>query len=135
MRLAYADREKYLGDPDFVRVPVAGLGRPRLSRRALGADRPGPHHWRASRPAIRRARRRWSPGSSRPNAGTSHFVAVDRWGNVASQTSTIESAFGSGLMVNGYYLNNELTDFSFVPKVGVRPSPTGSRAASGRAAR
>jgi gamma-glutamyltranspeptidase/glutathione hydrolase len=48
-------------------------------------------------------------------AGTSHFVAVDRWGEVASITSTIESAFGSGLMVNGYYLNNELTDFSFVP--------------------
>jgi gamma-glutamyltranspeptidase/glutathione hydrolase len=47
--------------------------------------------------------------------GTSHFVAVDRWGDVASETSTIESAFGSGLMVNGFYLNNELTDFSFVP--------------------
>jgi len=40
---------------------------------------------------------------------------VDRWGEVASLTSTIESAFGSGLMVNGYYLNNELTDFSLVP--------------------
>src|SRR6185369_9458258 len=48
-------------------------------------------------------------------AGTSHFVAVDRWGNVASETSTIESGFGSGLMVNGYYLNNELTDFSLTP--------------------
>jgi gamma-glutamyltranspeptidase/glutathione hydrolase len=48
--------------------------------------------------------------------GTSHFAAVDRWGNVASETSTIESAFGSGLMVNGYYLNNELTDFSFEPQ-------------------
>ena len=47
--------------------------------------------------------------------GTSHFVAVDRWGDVASLTSTIESVFGSGLMVNGYYLNNELTDFSLVP--------------------
>ena len=46
---------------------------------------------------------------------TSHFVAVDRWGEVASLTSTIESVFGSGLMVNGYYLNNELTDFSLVP--------------------
>ena len=68
--------------------------------------------------------------------GTSHFVAIDRWGNVASLTSTIESAFGSGLMVNGYYLNNELTDFSFVPddRTACR-SPTASRAASGRAAR
>jgi gamma-glutamyltranspeptidase/glutathione hydrolase len=51
-----------------------------------------------------------------PERGTSHFVAVDRWGDVASETSTIESSFGSGLMVNGYYLNNELTDFSFLPK-------------------
>ena len=51
-----------------------------------------------------------------PEHGTSHFVAVDRWGDVASETSTIESGFGSGLMVNGYYLNNELTDFSFVPE-------------------
>ena len=51
-----------------------------------------------------------------PERGTSHFVAVDRWGDVASETSTIESSFGSGLMVNGYYLNNELTDFSFVPE-------------------
>jgi gamma-glutamyltranspeptidase / glutathione hydrolase len=49
--------------------------------------------------------------------GTSHFVATDRAGNVASLTSTIESAFGSGLMVNGYYLNNELTDFNFIPSV------------------
>jgi gamma-glutamyltranspeptidase/glutathione hydrolase len=56
-----------------------------------------------------------------PEHGTSHFVAVDRWGNVASETSTIESAFGSGLMVNGYYLNNELTDFSFVPVVNGCP--------------
>jgi gamma-glutamyltranspeptidase/glutathione hydrolase len=51
-----------------------------------------------------------------PERGTSHFVAVDQWGDVASDTSTIESSFGSGLMVNGYYLNNELTDFSFVPE-------------------
>ena len=46
---------------------------------------------------------------------TSHFVAVDKWGEVANLTSTIESSFGSGLMVNGYYLNNELTDFSLTP--------------------
>ena len=50
-----------------------------------------------------------------PERGTSHFVTVDKWGNVVSETSTIESAFGSGLMVNGFYLNNELTDFSFMP--------------------
>ncbi len=88
-----------------------------------------------------------------PERGTSHFVAVDTRGDVASETSTIESAFGSGLMVNGYYLNNELTDFSFVPEKdgcpvanrvegGKRPrssmsptivyGPDGKRAARGR---
>jgi gamma-glutamyltranspeptidase/glutathione hydrolase len=50
--------------------------------------------------------------------GTSHFVAVDSAGNVASETSTIESVFGSGLTLNGYYLNNELTDFNIVPDKG-----------------
>jgi len=53
--------------------------------------------------------------SLQPERGTSHFAVVDKWGNVLSETSTIESSFGSGLMVNGYYLNNELTDFSFAP--------------------
>jgi gamma-glutamyltranspeptidase/glutathione hydrolase len=62
--------------------------------------------------------------------GTSHFVAVDRWGDVASETSTIESSFGSGLMVNGYYLNNELTDFNFEPdKDGC---PTANRVEGGK---
>jgi gamma-glutamyltranspeptidase/glutathione hydrolase len=56
-------------------------------------------------------------GIEPPEAGTSHFVAVDRWGEVASLTSTIEGPFGSGLIVNGYYLNNELTDFSIVPAI------------------
>ena len=65
----------------------------------------------------RTARRRAAirTGRVQPEYGTSHFVAADRYGNVASLTSTIESIFGSGLMVNGYYLNNELTDFSLIP--------------------
>ena len=115
-RLAYADRDQYLGDSDFVNVPLAGLTDPNYlaSRSALiQADRTIPTVV-AGRPA----------GSDKApcspiltnERGTSHFVAVDRWGDVASETSTIESSFGSGLMVNGYYLNNELTDFNFVPK-------------------
>ena len=114
MRLAYADRDQYLGDPDFVRVPVAGLvdSKYLASRSALiSPDR-----------TIANAEPGTPPGAPvrarseiAPEKGTSHFVAVDRWGNVASETSTIESGFGSGLMVNGYYLNNELTDFNFTP--------------------
>ena len=117
MRLAYADRDRYLADADFVPVPVAGLIDPGLSRRALGADRARPHAWPASPPGAPPARARCALAPQPLEQGTSHFVAIDRFGNVASLTSTIESAFGSGLMVNGYYLNNELTDFSFVPAV------------------
>jgi gamma-glutamyltranspeptidase/glutathione hydrolase len=116
MRLAYADRDAYLGDADFVRVPVAGLtdsaylaARSRL----ISTDR-----------AIAHVEAGVPPGADRRaaapiavEAGTSHFVAVDRRGNVASYTSTIESVFGSGLTVNGFFLNNELTDFSFAPEL------------------
>jgi gamma-glutamyltranspeptidase/glutathione hydrolase len=117
MRLAYADRDQYLADPDFVRVPVAGLIDPGyLARRSalIAVDR--------TMTSVAAGVPSGAPvnavGQVVPERGTSHFVAVDRWGNVASETSTIESSFGSGLMVNGYFLNNELTDFSFVPKVG-----------------
>src|SRR6185312_2136099 len=61
-------------------------------------------------------------GVETQEAGTSHFVAVDRWGNVATYTSTIESPFGSGLTVNGFFLNNELTDFNFNPMTDDQPA-------------
>jgi gamma-glutamyltranspeptidase/glutathione hydrolase len=115
MRLAFADRDTWLADPDFVDVPVAGLVDPAYlaGRSALiAADRA-----LAAAPAgvPPGATVTVCPRAAQPESGTSHFVAVDRWGEVASLTSTIESAFGSGLMVNGYYLNNELTDFSLSP--------------------
>lgn len=116
MRLAYADRDRYLADPDFVRVPVAGLIDPGYlaGRSALIAvDRT----MSSATAGVPSGAPVAAVGQDAPEHGTSHVVAVDRWGNVASETSTIESAFGSGLMVNGYYLNNELTDFNFVPKV------------------
>jgi len=114
MRLAYTDRDQYLGDPDHVSVPVAGLIDPGyLAQRSalIAPDRTIPEA-KAGAPAGAPVLACTAAAAER---GTSHFVAVDRWGNVASETSTIESAFGSGLMVNGYYLNNELTDFSFWP--------------------
>src|SRR3546814_984182 len=61
---------------------------------------------------------------------TSHMVAVDSRGNVASVTSTIEGAFGSGLTSNGYFLNNELTDFTIVPEVNGQP--VGNRVEGGK---
>ena len=117
MRLAYADRDKYLADGDHVRVPVAGLIDPGYlsSRSALIATDRTLGMVAAGTPA---GAPQVALGQEPFEQGTSHFVATDRFGNVASLTSTIESPFGSGLMVNGYYLNNELTDFSIVPMVG-----------------
>jgi gamma-glutamyltranspeptidase/glutathione hydrolase len=113
-RLAFADRDKYLADPEFVSVPVAGLINPAYlaARSALIAPDRTLLNVVAGAPA---GAPLVTAGLEPAEAGTSSFAAADRWGNVASLTSTIESAFGSGLMVNGYYLNNELTDFSFVP--------------------
>ena len=119
MRLAYADRDKFLADTDHVPVPVAGLIDPSYlaQRSALIAVDRTISTVAAGNPAGARA----VAVSPQPlEQGTSHFVATDRAGNVASLTSTIESIFGSGLMVNGYYLNNELTDFNFVPFVDGR---------------
>ena len=97
MRLAYADRDKYLADPDFVRVPVAGLIDPAYLAQPLGADLARPRRSRtvARRHARRAPRSRCAP-APQPERGTSHFVAVDRWGDVASQTSTIESSLRLG---------------------------------------
>jgi gamma-glutamyltranspeptidase/glutathione hydrolase len=114
-RLAYADRDKYLADPDFVRVPLAGLIDPAYLASRAAAISPTRTMAAVEAGSPAGASSACAP-APQPERGTSHFVAVDRWGDVASETSTIESAFGSGVMVNGYYLNNELTDFSFVPE-------------------
>ncbi|HEX7876382.1 MAG TPA: gamma-glutamyltransferase [Sphingobium sp.] len=120
MRLAYADRDTWLGDPDFVRVPIAGLIDPAYLKRrsaliqmgrALGGYPPGTPPGAEARTAA----------LPQPESGTSHFVAVDRNGDIASWTSTIESFFGSQLVANGVILNNELTDFSFTPEKNGAP--------------
>ncbi|MFC4293882.1 gamma-glutamyltransferase [Novosphingobium tardum] len=121
-RLAYADREKYLADGDFIKVPVAGLTDPSyLAQRGelISPDRTLALVQPGTPPGARLIM--GAAGKTPEEHGTSHFVVVDRSGNSASYTSTIESAFGSGIMVGGYYLNNELTDFSFVPDVGGIP--------------
>ena len=129
MRLAYADREQYLGDPAYVSVPTAGLMDPAyLAKRSalISPDRTMPSV-AAGHPAG--APKLCTPAPVKEH-GTSHFVAVDSAGDVASETSTIEDIFGSGLMVNGYYLNNELTDFNIVPdKNGC---PTANRVQAGK---
>ncbi len=114
-RLAFADRDGYLADPDFAPVPTAGLLDPAYlaARSALISDKATMDSAAPGKPAG--ATDRFAMARPIPENGTTHFAAVDRWGNAASYTSTIESAFGSGLMVGGYYLNNELTDFNLDP--------------------
>jgi gamma-glutamyltranspeptidase/glutathione hydrolase len=100
-RLAYADRARYLGDPAFTAVPTAKLLAPGyLDRRARLIGE------RSMRTAL--------PGDTEA-PGTSHFTIVDAQGDVVAMTTTIESTFGSRIMVRGFLLNNQLTDFDFTP--------------------
>ena len=120
MQLAYADRAKYAGDRDFVPVPVAGLLDPVYMRRrsALISATRARNSYEAGTPPGAEPRT-VSPAQETP--GTSHFVAIDADGNIVSMTSTIEGAFGSQLLTNGFFLNNELTDFDFVPEQNGAP--------------
>jgi gamma-glutamyltranspeptidase/glutathione hydrolase len=113
-RVMYADRDRYVGDPAFVTVPVAGLLDPKyVAQRAklitdtAGAPPPFGHPKGAPKVGIDMTK---EPG------GTTHLVVVDTAGNVVSMTTTVESIFGNGRMVGGFFLNNQLTDFSFSPK-------------------
>ncbi|TCP34917.1 gamma-glutamyltransferase [Sphingomonas sp. BK235] len=113
-RLMYADRDRYVGDPAFVDVPVAGLLAPDyLDRRArLIGERAGP----APRPGVPAGASHRGADRTLEPTGTSHFVVGDSRGNVVSMTTTVESIFGSGRMVDGFFLNNQMTDFSFTPR-------------------
>ena len=114
MLLAYADREKWLGDADFIAVPVAGLlDRNYVKMRsAMIAPTTSLTKYEAGTPPGAQPR---TAGISGEKSGTTHFVAVDGRGNVANMTSTVEGPFGSQLLADGMVLNNELTDFTFAP--------------------
>ena len=113
-RLAYADRDRWMGDPDFVSVPTDGLlSAPYLdARAALVGDTAGPPPQPGTPPGAPAA----GADATREPGGTSHFVVVDKQGDVVSMTTSVESVFGSGRMVDGFVLNNQLTDFSFTPR-------------------
>ncbi len=122
MRLAYADRNQYLGDPAFVKAPVAGLLSPTYLHeraklidpdKAMATAEPGTppemHGWN------------YAPDNSRQGPSTSHLSITDQWGNAVSMTTTVQGPFGSQLMVGGFILNNQLTDFSFAPERDGKP--------------
>lgn len=119
-RLAFADRDVYVADSDFIAVPTKELldesylkSRAALIRkdRALGTASPGVIHKKAA----------LAKSAATEFPSTSHLVVVDGAGNVASFTTSIENGFGSTLMVRGFLLNNTMTDFSFAPEVGGVP--------------
>jgi gamma-glutamyltranspeptidase/glutathione hydrolase len=113
-RVMYADRDRYVGDPSFVTVPVDGLLDPKYvaERAKLITDTAG------AAPPFGRPKGAPKVGidMTKEPGGTTHLVVVDPAGNVVSMTTTVESIFGNGRMVNGFFLNNQLTDFSFSPK-------------------
>src|SRR6266576_1670108 len=125
-RLAFADRNAYLGDPDVVDVPLTGLLSKGFAaqRRALigptaatspvAPGNPYPFQHAAS-----------TNGESREGVSTTHLTVADRWGNIVSYTFTIEQIGGSGMVVpgRGFLLNNELTDFDFTPGLANSPGP------------
>ena len=113
-RLAFADRGLYVADSDFVKVNVAGLLDPAylkqraqlIGDRSMGTAKPGVP------PGTQAAA---AEDASAHKAATSHISVVDGFGNALSMTTTIEDIFGSRMMVRGFLLNNQLTDFSFAP--------------------
>ena len=132
MRIAWADRAAWMGDEDFVDVPKRGLIHPQYTRErgdmiSLTARIPGtvpfgdPWLFESRRHAGHTNLAAAQP-FSHPGGSTTHFSVVDQWGNVVSYTTTIENTWGTGITVPGYgfLLNNELTDFNFVPSMHPR---------------
>lgn len=113
-RLMYADRDRYFGDPAFTPVPIEGLLEPAYvaERAKLIGETAGP----APAPGKPRGAGDLAPDATQEPGGTSHFVIVDADGDVVSMTTTVESIFGTGRMVGGFFLNNQLTDFSWSPQ-------------------
>ncbi len=121
-KLAFADRGLWMADADFVKMPTKGLLDPAYLAARAGLIDPG-----AAMPKAAPGEPPWdegrlyAPATERPEFGTSHFVIVDRYGDMISATTTIEAGFGSRVMTNGFLLNNELTDFAFEPEADGKP--------------
>ena len=121
-KLAYADRDKYIGDPDFVDVPVEAMLDPGyLERRASEID--ASMSMKKAKAGVLEDKRAMNRGLNHPidKPSTTHFSILDSDGNAVSMTSSVEGPFGSHLMAAGMMLNNQLTDFSFVPEENGKP--------------
>ncbi len=124
-RLTYADRDHYVADPDFVPVPSAELIDPiYLDVRATEVFAPDQHATPGD-PGLALGRgpmrQMWGEDPTEHHPGTTHFSIIDTKGNAVSMTMTVEAAFGNSIMVHGFMLNNQLTDFSREPTKGGKP--------------
>ncbi|HEX6997550.1 MAG TPA: gamma-glutamyltransferase [Gammaproteobacteria bacterium] len=121
-RLAFADRNLYLADPAFVEAPVEGLLSPAYLRERAALIDPERAAPRVA-PGRPQPQIAWEYASATPHKrpSTSHFSIVDAFGDAVAMTTTVQSTFGSQLMVGGFLLNNQLTDFEFEPEVDGRP--------------
>ena len=127
-RLAYADRNVYMADSDFVNVPVAGLLNKKYLKSRASLINPLADSGKAA-PGIPPGAGKKTTSATTPEHGTSHLAIVDANGNAVSMTTSVERSMGSRLVAAGFVLNSQLTDFSFVPeKNGVpaanRPGPS-----------
>ena len=118
-RLAFADRAQYVADPDFVKAPL-GDWRSLLDPAYLKvrAQLMGPTSLKQAPAGIPQGAQKsaYAPMPDQAEFGTSHISIVDAYGNALAMTTTIENAFGARQMVRGFLLNNQLTDFSFMPR-------------------
>jgi gamma-glutamyltranspeptidase/glutathione hydrolase len=122
-RLGYADRERWLGDPDFVYVPLGGLldrGYIEMRSRMIDPQRSIGTALAGMPPIRHGVLIDYAPQRPQIERGTSHLSVVDERGQIVSMTTTIETGFGAQIAAGGFLLNNELTDFSFEPVIDGR---------------
>ena len=130
-RLAFADRGRYVADGDFVSVPTKELVEEQyLSKRASLLNRRNAIPVVTAGEPIASLTHRWAPDLSIEKPSTTHVSIIDAYGNALSLTSSIENAFGSRLMTNGFLLNNQLTDFSF--RSSANGTPIANRVEGGK---
>jgi gamma-glutamyltranspeptidase/glutathione hydrolase len=120
-KLAFADRGLYMADPDFVPIPEGLLDPAYLAARAALIDPASPMEQALpGAPPWKKAGLR-APEAAQPEHGTTHFVVVDRYGDMLTATTSVETNFGSRVVADGFLLNNQLTDFAFAPEADGKP--------------